>query len=825
MKTMHCITFLVSILTFQLCLSSSTHIITFNQTLKDGDLLTSSADSYALGFFTPGKSAGKRYVGIWYQNIPEFMAVWVANRDNPVNGTSGIFFIDGTGNLVIQDRNTGVTVWNTSLSFPAFQNPHNHSVQLLETGNLVLYRDPGRRVKAWESFDYPTNTVITSMKFGVDKKDRLNRSLTSWKSADDPGTGEYSLGMDLNGEPQAFVYKNSSRIWRLGSWTGTGWSNVPEMSGSYTPYNYTENGEEVTLSYTVVDPSIYTIFMLNESGTLNRIIWRGDDSGGQKKKWVGLWYIPKDTCDTYEPCGAFGVCNPYNLGESACHCLSGFKSNSSVQEWALKDDRHSCRREANTDACHNGDGFLKLTSVNIPNTETAFSDRAMGFKECEERCVKNCSCSGYARANISNGGEGCINWYGELRDMREFANGGRDVYIRVATSALAQRVKKSNGLRRKWLIIILATAIPAVAVILLLLYLTWKMRKGSPTATNLEEGAPADVVIFDLNTIKLITDNFSAESKLGEGGFGSVHKGKLQNGKLVAVKRLKTNSDQGVDEFKNEVMLIAKLQHRNLVRLLGCCVQEGEKMLVYEYLPNNSLDYIIFDNKSAMQLDWKKRFEIILGIAQGLLYLHQDSRLRIIHRDLKASNVLLDDSMEPKISDFGMARIFGEEQTEANTNQVVGTYGYMSPEYAMEGLFSIKSDVFSFGVLMLEIVCGKKNKYQHTENSVNLMGDVWDFWNEERALGLVDPSLGGESYNIREVSRCIHVGLLCVQPLPNDRPNISEVIFMLSNETELPSPNPPGFMVRKGYSTTPSSYGESVGYQSISMTVTQMEGR
>ncbi|CAH9130878.1 unnamed protein product [Cuscuta epithymum] len=407
--------------------------------------------------------------------------------------------------------------------------------------------------------------------------------------------------------------------------------------------------------------------------------------------------------------------------------------------------------------------------------------------------------------------------------MREFANGGRDVYIRVSASASAMPLKKSKGLRPKWLI--LSTGIPSGVVILLMLYMTWKMGKGSSSAINLEEATPADVVVFDLDTIKLITENFSAESKLGEGGFGSVHKGKLQNGKLVAVKRLKTNSDQGIEEFKNEVMLIARLQHRNLVRLLGCCIQQGEKMLVYEYLPNNSLDYIIFDNKLGILLDWKKRFEIILGIAQGLLYLHQDSRLKIIHRDLKASNILLDDLMEPKISDFGMARIFGEEQTEANTKQVVGTYGYMSPEYAMEGLFSVKSDVFSFGVLMLEIVCGKKNKYQHTENSVNLMGDVWDFWNEQRPLGLVDPSLGEQSYDTREVLRCIHVGLLCVQPIPNDRPNISEVIFMLSNETKLPSPNPPGFMIRKGYSTTPSSYTESGGYQSLSMTFTQIEGR
>ncbi|KAK1284774.1 hypothetical protein QJS10_CPB21g00783 [Acorus calamus] len=187
-----------------------------------------------------------------------------------------------------------------------------------------------------------------------------------------------------------------------------------------------------------------------------------------------------------------------------------------------------------------------------------------------------------------------------------------------------------------------------------------------------------DLPLFDLSTVAMATDNFSNANKIGEGGFGLVYKGKLEEDQEIAVKRLSRNSTQGLDEFKNEVMLIAKLQHRNLVRLLGCCAEGDERMLVYEYMPNKSLDTFLFDVTRSSCLDWRMRYNIILGIARGLVYLHQDSRFRIIHRDLKVSNILLDKEMNPKISDFGMARIFRGDHGEANTKRVVGTYGYVS---------------------------------------------------------------------------------------------------------------------------------------------------
>ncbi|KAK3433354.1 hypothetical protein EUGRSUZ_D00830 [Eucalyptus grandis] len=299
---------------------------------------------------------------------------------------------------------------------------------------------------------------------------------------------------------------------------------------------------------------------------------------------------------------------------------------------------------------------------------------------------------------------------------------------------------------------------------------------------------------FDLQTIEVATNNFSNDKKLGEGGFGPVYKGTLPSGQEIAAKRLSRSSGQGVEEFKTEVELVAKLQHRNLVRLLGFSMERDETILVYEYVPNGSLDNLLFDPELSGRLDWSTRYKVMVGVARGLLYLHEDSRLRIIHRDLKASNILLDVDMNPKISDFGMARIFSANQTEASTNRIVGTYGYMSPEYLMFGHFSVKSDVFSYGVLMLEIITGKKNsQFLALDCDGGLLGHVWKHWTSRSPSEVVDPALSN-AYSVNEVIRCMHIGLLCVQDDTEDRPTMDSVVLMLNSESiSIPMPQRPSF--------------------------------
>ncbi|XP_049382388.1 cysteine-rich receptor-like protein kinase 44 isoform X1 [Solanum stenotomum] len=357
---------------------------------------------------------------------------------------------------------------------------------------------------------------------------------------------------------------------------------------------------------------------------------------------------------------------------------------------------------------------------------------------------------------------------------------------------------KDDKTTRTIIIIVVSTVTIVILMICIAVILIRRRKRklvNEIQSTSVDDTSIAESFQYDFSAIRAATDDFSDANKLGEGGFGPVYKGKLQNGQEVAVKRLSADSGQGDLEFKNEVLLVARLQHRNLVRLLGFCLDGTERLLVYEFVPNASLDHFLFDSVKRRQLDWERRSKIIGGIAKGILYLHEDSRLRIIHRDLKASNVLLDAEMNPKISDFGMARLFELDETQGSTNRIVGTYGYMAPEYAMHGQFSVKSDVFSFGVLVLEILSGQKNTcFRNGESVEDLLSFAWLSWRNGTTIDFVDPMLKESTGLIRDIMRNIHIALLCVQESVADRPTMAAVVLMLSSfSLSLPMPSGPAF--------------------------------
>ncbi|XP_061368793.1 receptor-like serine/threonine-protein kinase SD1-8 [Gastrolobium bilobum] len=661
------------------------------------------------------------------------------------------------------------------------------------------------------------------MKLGWNFKTGLNRHLTSWKSTDDPSSGEYTYSVDPHGLPQLFLHKGNKKVFRSGPWYGQQFKGDPVLRENpvFKPI-FVFDFDEVSYSYETKD-NIISRFVLSQSGLIQHFSWNDHHSS-----WFSEFTIQGDRCDDYGLCGAYGTCNIKS--SPVCKCLNGFEPRLQ-QEWRMLKWSGGCVSK-NSQVCRNGDAFKQFTGMKLPDAAEFHTNYSISIDHCEAECSKNCSCVAYAKLDINASGKGCIAWFGDLFDIREVSVNGQDFYVRVPVSELDSNV---DGNKRKKLILLPVTVSVTSTIIVSALWLIikkWRRNGARETDFQLSAGRARsernefELPSFEIAIIEAATGNFSIYNKIGEGGFGPVYKGQLPSGREIAVKRLSESSGQGLQEFKNEVMLISQLQHRNLVKLLGCCIHGEDKMLVYEYMPNRSLDSLLFDETKRSVLSWQRRLDIITGIARGLVYLHRDSRLRIIHRDLKASNVLLDSEMNPKISDFGMARMFGGDQTEAKTKRVVGTYGYMPPEYAIDGHFSFKSDVFSFGVLLLELLSGKKNKgFLHPDHKLNLLGHAWKLCNEGRDLELMDPLLENE-FPTSGVQRCIQVGLLCVQQLPEERPTMPSVLLMLESESVLlPKPGRPGLYSERCFSETDSSSRGRLNSGSNDLTVTLVEGR
>lgn len=830
--------------------SHAVNTITQSQPLKDGQTVISDGQHFQLGFFSPPNSSF-RYVGIWYDNIEEQepTVIWVANRESPLLDKEGVLSLGEDGKLMVLDGNN-TSVWSSNASTDS----KNTTARLENSGNLILSSNDDKDY--WQSFNDPTDTFLPGMKVQVNAEMGENRVFTSWKSSSDPSPGNYTMGIDPQASPQIVIWEGEHRRWRSGYWNAQIFSGVPNMTGTYM-YGFAlsnlENGSRY-FTYTPWNSSDKLMFRIRWDGYEEQLRW---EEGGNK--WDTIQSQPANKeCELYNKCGNFGVCNEFD--STMCSCMKGFVP-MDLDQWSKGNWSAGCRRSTELQCQRNTsnvtqeidgeDGFFELKCVKLPDFADLVVMEGGSNEKCEKNCLTTCSCTAYVFVN----GIGCLIWKENLLDVQKFSKGGNTLYLRLAHSELGGKSKLS-------ILVIMIIVVAGVILLGVFICLLWRFktkRKVLPRVSSIsccndniipiyepsksmefstEHSGPADLSmegdqanglelpLFNFNCVAIATNNFSEENKLGEGGFGPVYKGKLPGGQEIAVKRLSRRSGQGVEEFKNEIILIAKLQHRNLVRLLGCSIQGEEKMLLYEYMPNKSLDGFLFDPTKQAQLDWRKRFTIIEGIARGLLYLHRDSRLRIIHRDLKASNILLDEDMNPKISDFGMARIFGGNQNEANTNRVVGTFGYMSPEYAMEGLFSVKSDVYSFGVLLLEIISGRRNtSFRLTEFS-SLIGHAWHLWNEEKGMELIDPSIR-DSCSQDEVLRCIHLAILCVQDSAAQRPTMSSVVLMLESEAAtLPLPRQPTFTSVRESSIDTESYVEGQDIVSSNdLTVTMVFGR
>ncbi|KAI3828664.1 hypothetical protein L1987_02772 [Smallanthus sonchifolius] len=771
-------------------------------TLKVGDQLNvtshlvSAGSNFTLGFFNI-TATNYTYLGIWYTNDEQLRRVWVANPSTPIVSSSVVLLIDpNNGKLVIAGGRTGTALVNISdnQSAPGL----NLTATLEDDGNFRLKNEIDDQI-LWQSFDHPINVLLPGMKLGSDLRTAKNWNLTSWLSDQIPDSGAYTLRWETNGEDsQRFmVQQRGQPYWTSGDMRDQNFEfmNVNNLLLSRYNLHYVYNDEERYFSYDSIN-NLHPMWILRPHG---RIV-DGDD----------------------RRLSSSDLCYGYDSGNG---CVA-----SSI--------RPICRSEHDKFSPMNGD-FAS------DRTRRSFDDNSsLSIGDCMVKCWNDCGCLGF----ITGGnGTGCIRWTG----TKSVGNFSVDLQGNSVSKFVLVSSNAGKGNHAK--ILIWAPVVAGICLLLFCFGLLWylkdrklkkevKERQKRDDRQVLELMASesfrdsgdierdgrkgSDMVVFSFAALVTATNDFSDENKLGRGGFGTVYKGKLSDEREIAIKRLSRTSGQGLLEFKNELILIAKLQHTNLVRVLGCCIHGEEKMLIYEYMPNKSLDFFLFDETRKALLDWPKRWNIIDGIAQGLLYLHKYSRMRVIHRDLKAGNVLLDESMNPKISDFGMARIFKQDETEAITKRVVGTYGYMSPEYAMEGTFSVKSDVFSYGVLILEIVSGRRNSsFYHLEKPTNLVKYAWELWQQGDALELQDPSLS-DTCVVHQLLRTVHVALLCVQENAVDRPEMSDVISMLTNDTiALPSPKRSAFFIGRTASTSASFERKSKDYSVNKMSVTEMEAR
>ncbi|XP_004959647.2 putative G-type lectin S-receptor-like serine/threonine-protein kinase At1g61610 [Setaria italica] len=685
----------------------------------------------------------------------------------------------------------------------------------------------------WQSFDHPSDTFLPDMRIRVSRGGRAGDRLVSWKSPGDPSPGGFTYGIDPVTSLQLFTWNGSSPLWRSGVWTGYRVaSDFIEETGAVVLLTVLDLKDDASMSFDIRPPVTRTRYVMSYSGELVLQSWNN-----ASLEWDELGVWPPHGCSRYGYCGAFGYCDN-TVAAPTCKCLDGFAP-ASPEEWSSGRFSSGCRRKEEL-RCGDGDGFLPLPAMKAPDRFVVVGNRSLD--ECAAECRRNCSCVAFAYANLSSSAKGdptrCLVWVGELIDAEKIGGnvaGSETLHLRLAGLAKGRRMGRKT---LKTALLVLA-GILLTCIFLLILWICkckgikQKRRKhrilvlgdlsdpkgfgeGSPT-----EGYEFPVVSF--RDIIAATDNFHESCMIGKGGFGKVYKANL-DGQEVAIKRLSRDSEQGIVEFRNEVVLIAKLQHRNLVKFLGCSIEGDEKLLIFEHMPNKSLDALLFSATRKTRLDWPTRFNIIKGVAKGLLYLHQDSRLKIIHRDLKASNILLDEDMRPKIADFGMARMFSDNQQNANTKRVAGTYGYMAPEYAMRGVFSAKSDVYSFGVLVLELVSGVKiSSTDQIMEFEDLIDYAWNLWKDGKAKNLLDLSIV-ESCVPNEVLLCVHIGLLCVQDNPNDRPLMSSVLFVLENgSTTLPIPKKPVYFAHRN-NEVEQGRGNSQSSKN-SVTLSALDGR
>ncbi|CAI9090359.1 OLC1v1025122C1 [Oldenlandia corymbosa var. corymbosa] len=778
------INFILGLFCLCICLKSQLALgadsISGNQSLSGDQTLISKDGNFELGFFSPGKNSSRFYIGIWYKKVSEPTVVWVANRVAPVKDKySSSLTIQGS-NLVILDESQK-SIWSTNVSAT---NSGPVVAVLRDDGNLVLtdgssiLSNSSSIPPIWQSFDNPTDTWLPGGKLAYNKVTKKLQILTSWKNSEDPAPGLFSLELDAIDNQYVIKWNRSQQYWVSGAWDEQSklFSLVPEMRLNYIyNFSYVNNENESYFTYSVYSSAVISRFVMDVSGQIKQFTWLDTT-----KQWNMFWSQPRQQCEVYAFCGEFGICNENSL--PFCNCLGGFDHKSEA-DWNLNDFSGGCVRKTDLQCVENSSGkgqknkFRVYPGMSLPRNPQPV--KVGNAAECESSCLSNCSCTAYTYDS-----NGCSIWNERLLDLQQLSAGdnrGKSIYIRLAASEFSSGKKNTAA--------IVGAGVGSVALVLVILaVILFVMLRRRRRMVGAGKAADGSLVAFSYKDLQNATKNFS--EKLGVGGFGSVFKGKLPDSSAIAVKKLESVS-QGEKQFRTEVSTIGTIQHVNLVRLRGFCSEGNKKLLVYEYLENRSLDSHLFHDDESRVLSWKIRYQIALGTARGLAYLHEKCREVIIHCDIKPENILLDAEFCPKVADFGLAKLMGRDFSRVLTT-MRGTRGYLAPEWISGVAITAKADVYSYGMMLFEFISGKRN----SESSPDGVLRFFPCWvarvivEEGDVLSLLDPKLERMA-DAAEALRLCKVACWCIQDDENHRPSMGQVVQILEGVLDVNLPPVP----------------------------------
>ncbi|XP_022145540.1 putative receptor protein kinase ZmPK1 [Momordica charantia] len=749
---------------------------------EENQFLISPDGTFSSGFYRVGNNSF--CYSIWFAKSSDKTVVWMANRDKPVNGQKSKLTLGGDGNLVLTDADGSITWSSKTVTRQQIE------LRLLENGNLVLVNETGNFI--WQSFDSPTDTLLPQQQF------LKNSTLVSMRS---PGT--YFSGF-------YYLKFNDDNVLNL-------IFNSPSLSSIYWPdptVSVFDNGRTRYNSSRVAILSDLGRFESTDNLNFNAIdygvgpkrrltmdydgvlrLYSLEESSGN---WTVSW-LPDgrlDACLVHGLCGEFGICSYNPL--PTCVCPPGF-TRIDPSDWSK-----GCKPSFNLTCDPNDADFILLPRTDYYGYDLLGYAVGVSVETCRNSCLSDCQCLGFG---YSTDGLGQCFPKGSLRNGYRKPDSNILMHIKIPRGrAIPREEFDSSDLicsasevvldseiyeesRNKFRYMGLLVGFVSVVGFIEFIFFGfgwWNVFRKRVNEELVNMGYIALAMGFKRFTyaeLKRATRNF--KQVIGKGGFGTVYRGELEDGRVVAVKRLE-GVLQGDAEFWAEVSIIGKINHKNLVKLWGFCTEKHHKMLVYEYVKNGSLDKLLFLNSSE-ELRLEQRYEIAVGTAKGLSYLHEECLEWILHCDIKPQNILLDEDLEPKVADFGMSKLF-REINESGFSRVRGTRGYLAPEWMMNQKIDAKADVYSYGILLLELVSGKSAS-NFKSSTVYRDGGEWSNlvkWMIESVEEgnyrekVIDPRLL-KSNDMNKIEILLKVGLLCVMEDRNLRPAMSRVVELLTS--------------------------------------------